>query len=95
MYQAGIKWIIGISKKGNRLSFNPVIPPEWDSLSVVYVFGDTQYHIDIKNPERLSCGHIKVILDGVDMKGNEIELADDGLGHNVLVVIGVSRGRGN
>jgi len=87
MYQAGIQWILGIRRKGDRLLIDPVIPAEWKRYSVTYKYRNTEYFIEVENPEGISHGSVCLKLDGQDVAGEGILLQDDGVGHRILAVM--------
>jgi len=72
-------------KEGNQLHLHPVIPDDWDGFSMNYRFGNTMYKIRI-NTVADKAG---MMLDGVALTGNVINLVDDGQEHIVNLTIGV------
>jgi cyclic beta-1,2-glucan synthetase len=88
MYRLGIEAILGITRVGNALKFNPCIPRNWTGFKVDYRFGMTHYKISVENPQSVNRGIQQVILDGVRLSDGLIPLADDGLPHEVRVVLG-------
>ncbi|MFL6558213.1 MAG: GH36-type glycosyl hydrolase domain-containing protein, partial [Bacillus sp. (in: firmicutes)] len=92
-YQAGIEWILGIRRRETRLYLNPRIPSEWPGFSIKYRFGNTRYHINVKNGSGGNeCG---LTVDGMQIPISEeekstgpfVELRDDGLDHHVKLRI--------
>ncbi len=88
MYRLGIEAILGITRVGNALKFNPCIPRNWTGFKVDYRFGMTHYKISVENPHNINRGIQQVILDGVRLSDGIIPLADDGQLHEVRVVLG-------
>jgi len=88
MYRLGIEAILGITRVGNALKFNPCIPRNWTGFKVDYRFGMTHYKISVENPHNINRGIQQVILDGVRLSDGLIPLMDDGLPHEVRVVLG-------
>jgi cyclic beta-1,2-glucan synthetase len=86
MYQAGIYWILGIVRKGDRLLINPVIPNNWKGFYVLYRHGNTKYHIEVKNPDGTGHGMAEIFEDG-HKRENGIKLIDDGRDHKIAVTI--------
>ncbi|WP_018130856.1 GH36-type glycosyl hydrolase domain-containing protein [Effusibacillus pohliae] len=88
MYQAGIEWILGVRRRGNRLYIQPCIPKEWPAFTVRYRYGKTQYLITVKNGLHLP-------VDGKPSAGQQdvpqvpqaaqrfVELHDDGNVHRI------------
>ena len=90
MYRLGVEAILGITRVGNALKINPCIPHDWTGFKVEYRFGNTHYKISVENPsgvnQSLLGGH--VWLDEKPVSDNLIPLLDDGLSHEVRVVMG-------
>ncbi|GAB7388358.1 glucoamylase family protein [Bacillaceae bacterium] len=95
MYQAGIEWILGLRRRGNKLYIRPCIPCEWPGFSVSYRYGATRYLITVKNPSGKSRGAAALHIDGeeVDLArldgedGPYVALQDDGRDHHVLLTM--------
>ena len=95
MYQAGIEWILGLRRSGERLYICPCIPNQWPEFLVNYRYGNTRYLIAVKNPSRRSSGVTALQIDGqaIELKeqdiknGPYVELHDDGQLHNVVVTM--------
>ncbi|XEC96295.1 glucoamylase family protein [Paenibacillus tarimensis] len=96
MYQAGVEWIMGIQRHGDRLQIRPCIPAEWPEYTVNYRFGQSVYVITVKNPSCKTAGASSLQLDGKDVpagsdnpseNGVFLELADDGKQHHVVVTM--------
>ncbi len=77
MYRLGVEALLGINREGNTLLVNPVIPPEWDGFSVDYRYGQTTYHIEVKNPNHVTHS----------APNPPIPLVDDGQPHAVEVTL--------
>ena len=52
MYQAGIEYILGIRRRGQKLSIKPCIPNDWPEYSVTYRYGKTKYAIQVHNDSK-------------------------------------------
>ncbi|BBH22331.1 glycosyl transferase [Paenibacillus baekrokdamisoli] len=95
MYQAGIEWILGLRRRGKRLFIKPCIPTEWPEFSVSYRYGDTEYHITVKNPSHKSSGQSMLTIDEVEMEmdknstedGPFVRLEDDHQVHRVVLTL--------
>jgi len=94
MYQAGIDWILGLRRQGNRLYISPCIPNQWPEYSVTYRYGTTFYQILVSNPSRKSTGFTVMNINGqialsaeLDTKEPFIELIDDGKVYNVEIIM--------
>jgi cyclic beta-1,2-glucan synthetase len=90
MYRAGIEWMLGVRKSGNTLSIDPCIPREWPGFQLRYRHGGTLYQIHVANPRGVMRGVTRIELDGkrLEPSGSAVPLADDGLAHDVQVVLG-------
>lgn len=91
MYQAGIEWILGIRRRGERLHIDPRIPRDWPGFTVTYRFGKTRYLINVKNEAGQSNKEFYLKLDDHEIlfsedfkdEGPYVELHDDGQEHHV------------
>ncbi|MBI4786241.1 MAG: cellobiose phosphorylase [Chloroflexi bacterium] len=88
MYRVGLEAILGIRRIGKTLQINPCIPKSWASYAVAYRVGATVFQIRVENPAGVNRGIKQITLDGNVSSGNEFALKDDGLGHQVIVVMG-------
>jgi len=91
MWQAGVEWILGLRRLGNRLYFRPCVPSSWPGFSVQYRYGRSRYRITVRNPHGKCVGWTRLTADGTtvdvsswkDASGPWIELVDDGRVHEV------------
>jgi cellobiose phosphorylase len=84
MYQLIIGSLIGITRKVDRLEFNPCIPPEWKSFSVNYRYMETNYHLSFfQSGERNN--KIKISIDGNEQECNCIPLMNDRTTYEVKI----------
>ena len=90
MYRAAVETILGLTKRGDRLSFDPRIPAAWTGYEVDYRFGSALYRCQIENPHGVESGVAEVWLDCARMPGGVIPLRDDAQEHAVRVVLGAS-----
>lgn len=89
MYQAGVEWILGLQRRGERMYLKPCIPKAWGEYSMTYRFNQTTYQIQVQNPLHKSTGGSMLELDGRELELPEpyISLTDDGLEHVVRLVL--------
>lgn len=80
--------ILGIKPEYDGLQIDPSIPKDWDDYKVTREFRGDQYHITIKNPNHVSKGVVKMIVDGKEIAGNIIPVAGDKRSHEVEVILG-------
>lgn len=90
MYKVGIEKILGFNKKGDILFIDPCIPSDWKEFSIKYKYKNTVYNIKVQNPYSLNSGVQQIIIDGITMKNNRIQLIDDGAPHDVRIIMGIS-----
>jgi cyclic beta-1,2-glucan synthetase len=89
LYRAGLESILGFRKRGDTLSIDPCIPPEWTNFKITYRHGGTLYRIAVENPHAVSRGVSQVSLDDRTLAGEAlIPLCDDGSEHHIHVVLG-------
>ncbi|MGZ4959675.1 MAG: GH36-type glycosyl hydrolase domain-containing protein [Methylomonas sp.] len=88
-YRAGLEWILGLQVRGDQLIFNPCIPRNWPSYSMVYRHHNASYEIAVDNPNGAVRGIAMIEMDGErQLSANSITLKDDGQLHQVRVVLG-------
>ncbi len=76
LYRAAVEYILGITKHGTRLYFNPTCT--FDSFKATYLYMDTEYEISASRADSYTVKH-----DGRSVF--YVELVDDGAKHNVVV----------
>jgi cellobiose phosphorylase len=86
-YKSGLEYILGFKKEGNSIIIDPRIPQKWNGYTIDYNYGSSSYRIEVRNPQGVSMGVRKLILDGKKLN-NSIPLVDDGKVHKVEVVMG-------
>lgn len=91
MYRVAVEYILGIKKSGDKLYFDPCIPKDWPEFHIQYRLPYTLYRISVQNPERVSKGVKKVIIDGQEVPEGYIFLVDDGKQHKIDVIMGKVR----
>jgi cyclic beta-1,2-glucan synthetase len=87
-YRVWLEEVLGFQRRGDTLTIDPVIPKDWPGFRLQYRFKNTTYHITVENPDHYSRGVIVVELDGVPAAAKSVKMCDDGLVHNVRIVLG-------
>lgn len=87
MYEAGLKYILGINIQKGYLSINPAIPSNWKEYSIRYKNGNSIYNIQVKNPNGKNTGVETMILNGQIVEEKKIYLQDDGKVHYLEVIM--------
>jgi cyclic beta-1,2-glucan synthetase len=89
MYRVALQNILGFNKMGDKIVINPCIPKGWKEYQIEYLFKETKYIIEIKNPEQVNSGIKSMIVDGMLYEqSNEIILVNDGKQHIVEIIMG-------
>lgn len=88
MYQAGMKFILGIKPVYEGLKIEPCIPKKWDGFKAVRRYRNAVYNIEVKNPKHVNQGVYSLKVDGEKIKGSTVPLFEDGENHQVEVVMG-------
>lgn len=88
MYQLLIESFIGMKREGDKLYFTPCIPKEWPSVKMQYRFVNTIYRIEIFQPVPET--DTRILVNGVEESNAFVYLLDDGLEHEVKVMMGKS-----
>jgi cellobiose phosphorylase len=83
MNQLLVHSFLGINREGDKLSFNPCVPPEWHAYQVRYRFGKTYYDLNFVRNESLSPIIIKV--NGAIIDSGMLLLIDDEQEHKVEI----------
>ena len=87
-YRVIVESILGMERTGNRLEFNPCVPPDWSHVDITYRFASAIYSIKIENPGGAESGVDAVWLDNARQPGTGILLTDDGKNHEVRIMMG-------
>jgi len=85
-YFAASQYILGIRPDFNSLIVDPCIPPEWDGFSAVRRFRGGVYRISVKNPQHVSTGVKKILING--KKCDIISIIKSGESCVVEVILG-------
>ncbi len=89
MYRAGVEWILGFRLRGAGLLLDPCIPRAWRGFEIDFRYHSARYEIQVSNPNGVTRGVTSLTLDGTTLApGSELKLVDDGLTHQVRLVLG-------
>jgi cellobiose phosphorylase len=67
-FQAGTQWILGVRAEYNGLRVAPCIPTAWDGFSVMRRFRGQVYRITVHNPQHVSKGVSRRVVDEMKSK---------------------------
>ena len=87
MYEAGIKYILGLRIEKNILKIEPHIPNDWKEYSIRYKYGESIYNIKVINKSGKKDGIQVIKINGNALENKEIILQNDGGIYNVEVEI--------
>ncbi len=80
--------ILGVKPEYDGLQIDPSIPKDWEGYKISREFRGDKYNVTVKNPNHVSKGVVKMIVDGKEVEGNIIPVAGDKKVHEVEVVLG-------
>ena len=88
LYRAALETLLGFTRRGEELAFDPCVPADWPDFEVECRRGRSVYRCRVENPAGVERGVAEVWLDGRRLPGPTIPLRDDGADHEVRVVMG-------
>ena len=74
-YFSAVQYILGLRPELEGLRVDPCIPSTWDGFSAVRKLRGRTLHITVHNPQHVSKGVARMILDGHEVTGNLVPLA--------------------
>ncbi|WP_434223511.1 GH36-type glycosyl hydrolase domain-containing protein [Fervidobacterium gondwanense] len=86
LHRVAPHWILGIRPNYGYLDIDPVIPSNWSGFTYKRYFGNTLYTVLVKNPNNVSYGVKKLLLDGEEVE--KVPILKDGREHTVEVILG-------
>ena len=87
MYRVVLESILGVRLRGDWLTLSPSIPDEWDGYEVAIRRGRSTWRIQLSNQPHADSGCAEVVIDGIAMPPEGIELIDDGGEHALVVTL--------
>jgi len=90
MYRLIVESLLGVELAIDTLRFSPCVPAEWKEFRLHYRYRDSVYHVTVSrsNARDRDCA---VWLDGVLQADNGVPLRNDGVDHEVRVLLPQSR----
>lgn len=85
LYRILLEEIFGFKLRGEKLVLQPVLPKEWERISLHYQYHSTRYDIVIENVPPIEIGKISIELDGKKQEVEEISLTNDGHVHQIKI----------
>jgi len=80
--------ILGIKPDYQGLLIDPCIPKSWKEYMVIRLFRGAKYHITVKNPEGVSKGIKRLLINGKLIKGNLVPYNKKDKEVEVTVILG-------
>jgi cellobiose phosphorylase len=80
MYRLIVESLLGLSLAGDKLTVAPHLPPDWDSFRMHYRYRSASYAITVTVGDTAAFS-----IDGRELEGNVITLADDRREHAVAL----------
>lgn len=88
MYEAGIKYLLGLKIQDYKLKIEPCIPNDWKEYTMKYKYGNSIYHIHISNPNGKTGGEVAHFkLNEQEIAEKEVILNPDGGIYNIEIEI--------
>lgn len=82
LYDVFLRDFLGFDKKGNQVTLRPAVPESWEECTVLYRFGQSRYQLTASREAHF------VTLDGIRVRGEYVELHDDGKMHEARFPMG-------
>ena len=82
------QYILGIQPDFDGLKVDPSIPSTWDGFTATRSFRGANYKITIKNPSHVCKGVKKMLVDGQEVSGCVVPVAEKGKTVEVEITLG-------
>jgi cyclic beta-1,2-glucan synthetase len=84
-YRVGLETLLGFTLEGDTLRILPAVPATWPEFRMRYRHRSARYEIAVHEPAAIGQRGARITLDGREIDGDTIPLADDGGDHVVEV----------
>ncbi|MBF7073855.1 glycosyl transferase [Glaciecola sp. MH2013] len=91
-YYAAVHYILGIQPDYKGLALKPCLPEAWPEIEVTRAYRGATYHIKMSNPDNISAGVLRLVVDGEEQESNIIDYAKYHGEHKVELTILKARG---
>jgi cyclic beta-1,2-glucan synthetase len=88
LFRLGMESILGVTRRGATLAFDPCISTAWSGFTMTLRLGGARYEVTVVNPERQSRGIKQAALDGSPVDPSAVPFVDDGAVHQIHIVMG-------
>jgi len=86
-FYAASQYILGIKADYAGLRIAPCIPADWSGFTLSRRFRKAHYIIEVRNPNRLCSGNVKLEIDGEQVSGTLIDYDSFNKEHHVIATI--------
>ena len=87
MYEAGLRYILGLTINKGYLSINPCISADWKEYKIRYKYGNSIYNIKVENYNRKNTGVETMIVNGYVIEDKKVKLSEDGGIYNIEIIM--------
>ena len=87
-FYAITQYILGVKPAYKGLSIDPCIPKGWNGFKMTRKFRGATYNIEVLNPNNVSKGVKKIIVNGEEVESTIIPILEKNKEHQVKVVMG-------
>ena len=87
-FYAITQYILGVKPDYNGLLINPCIPSKWDGFKMKRKFRGATYNIEVLNPNNVSKGVQKMIVNGDEIASNLVPILEKDKSHEIKVIMG-------
>jgi len=84
-YRVLVERLLGLQRRGSRLSFRPCLPEDWPGYRATLRYGSSRYVIQVEAPHWLPDSPWRMELDGRTQADDWVELFDDGGEHTIAL----------
>lgn len=88
VFYAVTQYILGVRPAYDGLLIDPCIPKRWEGYTVHRKFRGANYKIIVSNPNNVSKGVKRLVVDGKETIGNIVQVFPAGTEHKVEVTLG-------
>lgn len=86
-YFAATRYILGLRPQFGGLLIDPCVPKDWEEFSISRQWRGAEYHITVKNPDKVEKGVVSVVCNGQAVEGL-IPIQPAGSVNEVIVTMG-------
>jgi cyclic beta-1,2-glucan synthetase len=88
LYRLGVEAILGFQLMGDHFMISPCIPETWDGFEITFRRNNSQYDIQVENPNHVESGVTSVLMDGEVLGDKSIPLQEESGKHEIHIIMG-------